>query len=74
MLEKVCTRLIYLKICDKLGMVVPYAAQIIIHLSVSSRLGSIMIVEDVKNIFVAYCFIWNLAELHDVKIRNQRIC
>lgn len=74
MLEKVCTRLIYLKICDKLGMVVPYAAQIIIHLSVSSRLGSIMIVEDVKNIFAAYCFIWNLAELHDVKIRNQRIC
>lgn len=75
MLEKVCTRLIYLKICDKLGMVVPYTAQIITHLSVvSSRLGSIMIGEDVKNKFVAYCFIWNLAELHDVKIRNQRIC
>ena len=28
---------------------------------------SIMIGEDVKNKFVAYCFIWNLAELHEVK-------
>ena len=45
------------------------------HLSVvSSRQRSIMIGEDVKNKFVAYCFIWNLAELHEVKIRNQRIC
>jgi len=25
-----------------------------------------MIGEDVKNKFVAYCFIWNLAELHEV--------
>ena len=33
-----------------------------------------MVGEDVKNKFVAYCFIWNLDELHEVKIRNQRIC
>ena len=58
MLEKGCTRLIYLKICDKLGKVVPYATLIITHLSVvSSRQRSIMIGEDEKNKFVAYCFI-----------------
>lgn len=60
---------------DMLGAVAPCAALIITHLFVvSSRQRSIMIGEDVKNKFVAYCFIWNLAELHEVKIRNQRIC
>ena len=44
-------------------------ALIITHLFVvSSRQRSIMIGEDVKNKFVAYCFIWNLAELHKVKV------
>lgn len=53
----------------------PTLLVIITHLFVaSSRQRSIMIGEDVKNKFVAYCFIWNLAELHEVKIRNQRIC
>ena len=47
-----------------LGAVAPYAALIITHLSVvSSRQRSIMIGEDVKNKFVAHCFILNLAEL-----------
>ena len=30
-----------------------------------------MIGEDVKNKFVAYCFIWNLAELHEVKVAEE---
>ena len=30
-----------------------------------------MIGEDVKNKFVAYCFIWNLAELHEVKVTEE---
>lgn len=55
-----------------MGAVAPYAALIITHLSVvSSRQQSIMIGEDVMNKLVAYCFIWNLAELHEVKAAEE---